>query len=282
MSCAHCDDPFYARDPRQLYCSPSCRVMACRKRRTREQWAAKHWLPDPVPEPMPWRFHEVPVAIVAHPSRLVQASIMGEQIFAEAIVVDDKHYGCEVNHLRAWEWLAGGNCPWSVVIEDDAVPIDRFRHQLHAVLQAAPTPIVSLYLGRQRPPHWQHRIAEAIGRAKLTDACFLEATALLHGVGYAIRSALLPDLLAELPSRITDTPIDEAITAWARERDHLISYTWPSLLDHRDGPSLAAHHDGQPRRTGRTAWYADGREHWTPTLGEIAEPERVAQREEVG
>jgi hypothetical protein len=91
-------------------------------------------------------------------------------------------------------------------------------------------------------------------------------------VGYAIRTALLPDLLGDLPHRIRTAPIDEAISAWAQERDYGISYTWPSLVDHRDEPSLVRHLDGQPRRTGRVAWYADCREGWHPTLGEITPP----------
>lgn len=282
MSCPQCDNPFYARDSRQIYCSASCRVQACRSRNevaTLGSWKSRQWLPDPIPAPPSWPHHEIPVVIVAHPRRMERVNGIADEIFTEAVVVDDNHYGCEINHLRALEWLAAGNCPWSVVLEDDALPIARFRYQLHAALAVAPTPIVGLYLGRMRPPHWQYRIAEAIGRARLDDVCFLRASALLHGVGYAIRTALIPDLLSVLPARIHQIPIDEAITAWAAERGHAISYTWPSLLDHRDEPSLISHRDGQPRRRGRVAWYADGRKSWQRTWGEIADPELIRHEE---
>lgn len=288
MSCPQCDKPFYARDKRQIYCCASCRVMAHRKR-TRVSsnpedllWKGSEWYPDPAPAPMPWRFHEVPVVIVAHPDRKPRLDELVLKTNAEAVALDDHKYGCEINHLRAWEWLSGGNCPWSVVLEDDAVPVERFRFQLHAALKVAPTPIVSLYLGRTRPPHWQESVSQAVGRTKLQDACFLTAPALLHGVGYAIRTSLIPDLLAEVPSLIDEMPIDEAITVWAKQRDHGISYTWPSLVDHRDEPSLVNHHDGQPRRSGRVAWCADWREKWEPTLGEITKPRNYLRVLEAG
>ena len=281
MSCPTCEQPFHARDVRQVYCSASCRVMACqrRKRTERDQWQAKHWLPDPLPAAPPWPAREVPVAIVAHPSRTAHLDALVQQTTAEAVILDDRNYGCEVNHLRAWEWLGGGNCGWSVVIEDDALPVAKFRYQLHAALGVARTPIVSLYLGKQRPPHWQTSVARAIGAAQLHDVCFFRATALLHAVGYAIRTALIPDLLGDLPARVKTTPIDEAITAWARDRGHPISYTWPSLVDHRDETPLVDHPDRQGRTKGRTAWCADWRQDWKPTLGDIAEP---ARRREAG
>ena len=262
--------------------------MAHRKRAQRIQsvsiplWRGQDWEPDLAPAPMPWRFHEVPVAVVAHPDRSQHLDELALSVTAEAVVIDDNKYGCEINHLRAWDWLSGGNCPWSVVIEDDALPVERFRHQLHAALKVAPTPIVSLYLGRTRTPHWQQSVSQAIGRTQLQDACFLAAPALLHGVGYAIRTALIPDLLFSLPCMVKDLPIDEAITTWAKRRNHAISYTWPSLVDHRDEPSLVNHRDGQPRRSGRKAWHADWREKWEPTLGEIAQPEPLTHRKETG
>lgn len=278
MSCEYCQEPFSASDPRQIYCNAACRLATYRIRRREnealERALAKpgEWTPSPLPKPPPWRFHEVPVAIVAHPRRDSRPDGLALLTNAEAVVVDDQDYGCEINHLRAWEWLGGGDCPWSVVIEDDAVPVQRFRYQLHAALRVAPTPIVSLYLGRTRPPHWQASIAQAVGATKLADACFLTASALLHAVGYAVRTNLIPSLLEEVPEIARTHPIDEAITEWARRHQYRISYTWPSLVDHKDGPSLVSHKDGHPRRSGRVAWCADWRQDWSSTSAGIADP----------
>ena len=241
------------------------------------------WRPKPLPAPMPWKYHEVPVAIVTHSTRYQWATEMALETGAEAICLDNTDLGCEVNHLRAWEWLGGGSCPWSVVLEDDALPIPKFRLQLHSALQVAPTPIVGLYLGQSRPPHWQPSIARAIAQTREADACFLRSRDLLHGVGYAIRTDLIPDLLDYVPHLIrANIPIDEAISAWARDRALGISHTWPSLVDHRDEKTLITHHDGQPRTEPRKAWCADWRERWEPTLGEIALPECLTHREETG
>ena len=241
------------------------------------------WRPKPLPAPMPWKYHEVPVAIVTHPTRYQWATEMTLETGAEAICLDNISLGCEVNHLRAWEWLGGGSCPWSVVLEDDALPVPKFRLQLHSMLQVAPTPIVGLYLGQSRPPHWQPSIARAIAQTREADACFLRSRDLLHGVGYAIRTDLIPDLLEHVPHLIrANIPIDEAISIWARDRALGISHTWPSLVDHRDEVTLISHRDGQPRTEPRKAWHADWRERWEPTLGEIALPECLTHREETG
>jgi len=241
------------------------------------------WRPGPLPTPMPWKYHEVPVAIVTHSKRYHWATEMALETGAEAVCLDNTDLGCEVNHLRAWEWLGGGSCPWSVVLEDDALPVPKFRLQLHSMLQVAPTPIVGLYLGQSRPPHWQPSVARAIAQTREVDACFLRSRDLLHGVGYAIRTSLIPDLLNYVPNLIrSNIPIDEAISAWARSRALGISHTWPSLVDHRDEKTLITHHDGQPRTEPRKAWCADWRERWEPTLGEIALPECLTHREETG
>jgi hypothetical protein len=54
-------------------------------------------------------------------------------------------------------------------------------------------------------------------------------------------------------------PYDERLGAWYRSRAVDVEYTWPSLVDHGDGPSLVEHHDRQPRSSGRVAW-----RHGTP------------------
>ena len=259
------------------YCRSACRAKAYRDRHPSTPPVI---YPDLYEPPMPWRNHEVPIAVVAHPQRQAQAEALAEEVYAEALLMDiaDRPYGHFVNHLRAWSWLAGGNCPWSMVIEDDAVPlavarrgVESFRWQLHSALRVARTPVVSLYLGRSRPPLWQSSIARAVGQTHLRDACFLTSSHLLHGVGYAIRTDLIPDMLRSIAPLQHTLAIDEAVSLWARAREHRVSYTWPSLLDHRDGPPVIADRPGD-RSLPRRAWRVDSRRNWEPTAWPIPMP----------
>lgn len=201
------------------------------------------------------------VAIVAHTDRAHSASRLARQVEADAIWWDDGTLGCERNHHRAWEWHRHNTTSdWAVVLEDDAEPVDRFTEQLHAALACAPTGIVSLYLGTSRPPAWQPRVRAATTMATQLDATWITAPQLLHAVGVAIRTELLPDLCAWLPA--TKCAVDQAIATWAVTHNRLVAYTWPSLVDHADTDTIAQHHDGSPRTEPRKAWATGTRDTW--------------------
>ena len=222
-ACLVCGGPIALSAPKaRRYCRSVCRSKAYRER---GPVAPPVTYPDLYEAPMPWAPHEVPIAVVAHPQRQEQAEALAEEVFAEILLMDDtvRPYGPFVNHLRAWSWLSGGNCPWSMVIEDDAVPLavsprgtQSFRWQLHAALRAARTPVVSFYLGRSRPPLWQSSIARTVGKTYFRDACFFTSSHLLHGVGYAIRTDLIPDMLQSVAPLQHTLAIDEAVSLWAR------------------------------------------------------------------
>ncbi len=199
------------------------------------------------------------IGIVAHTSRAAAAKKLAAATNADYLSVDDGTLGAEGNHRATQTHLAGIPTTWTVILEDDAQPIDGFRHHLEQALLMAPSPIVSLYLGRQRPPHWQKRIAAAVAEANTTSASWIISGHLLHAVGYAIRTHLLPSLLAHHSPR----PVDEHITSWAKQYGHTVAYTVGSLVDHADWPTIVAHRDRQPRRPGRTAWQLGGRNEWT-------------------
>lgn len=147
-----------------------------------------------------------------------------------------------------------------MIVEDDAIPVVGFRDQLTDALTVAPAPIVSLYLGRLRPPWAQPAVLAATEAATAENADWIISTHLLHAVGYAIKTELLASLL-HYP---TPLPVDQHITRWAQAFGHTIAYTWPSLLDHRDDPTLFDHPDGHPRTAGRIAWKTSPHPTWTP------------------
>lgn len=178
---------------------------------------------------------------------------------ADYVSTDDGTLGCDENHDAVLTHLAGLPSTWSVVLEDDALPVQGFREQLTQALTLAPTPIVSLYLGRQRPPWAQAGIQTAIEAAEVERADWIISSHLLHAVGYAIRTDLIPALL-HYP---TPLPIDQHVSRWAQSQGHLIGYCWPSLVDHCDQPTLFDHPDGQAREPGRIAWNTSPHESWS-------------------
>lgn len=224
----------------------------------------------------------IPIGIVAHHSRHERATRMAELVDAEMIAVDEGGVGAGRNHEHCYEWLAESTAPWVVLLEDDAMPVKDFRRQLHAVLRAAPeTGLLSLYLGRTRPPHWQLSIAQVIAR----DEHFLMATELLHHVAVAIRPTLIPVMLRyirqETPYGDGRMPIDEAIGRWARAASMPIAYCHPSIVDHdaRLGTLIQRHlsqhktDDGhRPAHETRKAWVFGVRDSWETTTATIPDP----------
>lgn len=200
-----------------------------------------------------------PIAIVAHTDRREMAEQLAATTAAQ-VFYDDGTLGCKANHLRAWQHHADNpSGDFSVVLEDDAQPVTGFLSQLDRALEVAPTPIVSLYLGTGAPlAGWQHAIKQTIQAIHQTRAAWITSTHLLHCVGVAIRTEHLTSLVEWLPQ--IPLPIDEAITHWANHTiNHPtpISYTWPSLTNHADTPSLV-----RPRTTPRRAWRTATRQAW--------------------
>ena len=203
------------------------------------------------------------IGVVGHHQRAPQAQRLADTVAAAHIAIDDGTLGAGPNHQRVWDWLAAHHhdTPWCLVLEDDAVPVAGFTHQLIHALAAAPSGVVSLYLGAGYPRHWQPRIQTALH----TDAHWLLAEHLFHAVAVAVRTELLPVRLD------TRHPADEAISRWARAHRHRVSYTLPSLVDHADGPTLIPHHhDRTPRHRPRRAWRTGTRDHWTTKAAHLA------------
>ena len=220
--------------------------------------------------------------IVGHYDRRHQAWNLFEQVNAIRMFMDDGRLGAGPNHLNAWQWLSTHNLrEWSVVLEDDALPVPGFEDQVRRALAQAPTPVVSLYLGRSRPPHWQDSIARVI--ADPADPCWLMSDHLLHHVGVAVKTRVLPEMVDSVHRILNKYPIDEAIGRWAHLKRVPIAYTNPSLVDHRwDQLSVIKWraHNGEEdlverevdTKNPRKAWRVGGRTNWESSRLEIPNP----------
>lgn len=193
----------------------------------------------------------VATAVVAHSGRAAHAYDLAATLGA-SIAMDDGTIGPGHNHLRAWTLTRHGD--WALVIEDDAILATNFTGHLHRLLPTAPTPIVSLYLGTNYPPHLYPAALEADEAARHAGEDWATLPTMNHAVAIAIRGNLVDDMIRTVaPAVALDVPIDRAIGDWAAHRDTQISYTCPSLVDHRDEPTLIAHPDGHARSKPRKA-----------------------------
>lgn len=193
----------------------------------------------------------IPIAIVAHPQRKEMAEELADLIGAETICWDMTGIGAAENHLQAWKWLADSGAEFGCVLEDDIIPCEDFHRNLEEALNVSPLPILSLYLGRGRPPQYQERVARVIAQ----DVSFITAQFLMSAQGYVMQTDLFCD--REIVGRIArnrDQQIDQAISSWASwmSFDHMVAYCRHSIVDHRDGPTLVEDHGDGCGRNGLT------------------------------
>lgn len=237
---------------------------------------------------------KVAIAIVAHKDRAKQVDRLVDWVDPDYVSWDDGTLGPAENHLRAWENLAEEDAEVCLVLEDDAVPVANFRSELSRVLAVAPTDLVSLYLGKGRPPHWQPTLAKVFGSLdrrlypNAPDPSWLIADEVLHGVALAMKPSLIADMLPVVrrstqPRRRHRLPVDEAIGAWARSAGIRVSYSLPSIVQHGDLPTLITEHTtGHSGDTGirdqpRRAWAMGTRRRWDGTSVEAPAPAPVTR-----
>ena len=157
-------------------------------------------------------------------------------------IIDDQDRGSLFNHRRALE-AAYRIDDRVVIMEDDAIPVVGFGQEAADWLEAYPNDLISFYLGTSRPVQWQHRVDMALAD---TDGHCITLPNLIHGVCYSVP----PHKLSRVIQRLRDGPADEAVgRAWAGQ----VVYPVESLVEHRDGPPVERHNDGEKRAERRVA-----------------------------
>ena len=177
---------------------------------------------------------------MAHIDRATDAQHLANLLDA-SVSLDDGTLGENANGDRAWSMFNPADA-WHIVLQDDAVPIDNFRTHAAAALAVAPPTAVSFYVGTGRP--LQGLVGKAIAAADASRHAWLSFHGMLWGVGVAMPTADIPAFLEYAAgSRL---PYDERIGEFWRLRGVHVRYTWPSLVDHADGPTLLHHPWGAP------------------------------------
>ena len=129
---------------------------------------------------------------------------------------------------------------WHVVVQDDALVSDRFLEGLAEALAHVPFGvIVSGYCGTMRPN--QRMVQTAIGRAEKHGSSWVTMQALNWGVAWAAPVVTIPDMLAWCDGQVGLTYDTRTGRYYRDVLGWGCWYTWPSLVDHRQGPSIAGH-----------------------------------------
>lgn len=204
---------------------------------------------------------QVAYGVCAHPARMTEARRLLESlpVGRRVISLDPGHKGELRNHDDTWqatyEVAMEEGLDWCVVLEDDAEPIWRFAEYLPSVLANVPSEgIVSLYTGTGRPPQYQTIIESACDMAQHNGASWLKSRyhKVLWGVALAMPTGWVPGMLEYVQD--DKSPYDFRLGHYAQGARVPVYYTYPSMVDHADGPTLIQHQDGQPRTEPRRAW----------------------------
>lgn len=193
------------------------------------------------------------IGVVAHPKREKWVCELDEQKIPDYVSWDQDGAGAGMNHLRTLRamrqrWQTG----WLVVLEDDCQPVPGLREQLDMALDAAPSPIVSLYCGTGYPAQYQRAFSDTINDCP--DVPWLMHKQLRHAVGYALHTeitrAAMPFIEKCIMGRFAP---DDAISGFALGNGIMVAYTNPSLVDHRDVDTVidVRMHLGHPQAPGR-------------------------------
>jgi hypothetical protein len=196
---------------------------------------------------------EISLAIMAHPSRRVQAETLLDQL---------KQYAfCDISII--WdelniEWDTGtralrygvGKGQWHVVIQDDALLTPFFYDNIVGAINTVPVrTLISLYTGTARP--YGTRVKEAVDKARY--ATWLRYMLLLWGVGIVIPSDHIEPMLEFVAGRTEN--YDTRIGIFYQRNRLPVYYTMPSLVNHDDDISSLLGHgvNSAPRVAHRLA-----------------------------
>jgi hypothetical protein len=136
-----------------------------------------------------------------------------------------------------------------LVLQDDAVIPRDLAGGIEQALQHVPegSPLC-LYCGRNQPYRDTiQRLVEAAG----PGTSWLTMSQLHWGVGIVMPVEHIPEMVAWCDHRSEIPNYDRRISRWCQHRGLTVYYPWPSLVDHRNSPSLVPGRGSAGRRAHR-------------------------------
>ncbi len=178
---------------------------------------------------------DIGLGVMTHHSRAEMYEKLRSTVYPIISAVDYDDDGENATGDVVWRELGKRDTVWSIVLQDDAQPVDNFRHHAALALSEAPTDLVSFYVGTMRP--YRGLVEHAVARAREQDAHWLLDGTLHWGVGVAMKTRDIPGFLAWAVHH-PHVPYDQRIGMYFRKAKVPTSYVWPSLVDHADTESL--------------------------------------------
>lgn len=177
----------------------------------------------------------VSAAIMAHPKRAgFVAELEGRLDREAALVWDDgsnSRWGTGRRALLSYDPEATHH----LVVQDDAVvPRDLVAGLEQAIAHTSGDVPVCLYVGRVRP--YRQLVDQYVARAG-SGASWLVMDQLCWGVAIAFPTKIIEDMVAWC-DRQTIPNYDTRMSRWLEGEGIATWYPWPSLVDHRESPSL--------------------------------------------
>jgi hypothetical protein len=211
------------------------------------------------------------IGVVAHTARQQQAEQLADTVAAEYLSIDDGTLGCNGNHRHVWAHGSPNTTTdeWSIVLEDDAIPVPNFvRTSTPSTRCRTRACRVASTSAATTSPNidWERRKQDAITHADRLDAHFITSNHLLHAVAIACTNRRTShSMLAHINMTTRRVlPIDEAITHWMQNfRPRRRPTPGHHLVNHADQPTLFRHPDKMDRPPGRIAYRTGQRNHWT-------------------
>lgn len=210
--------------------------------------------------------------IMAHRRRQAEAEELQASLDRHVDIVYDVNPEPSADPKQRWAngrkcWEAHDpDADWHMVIQDDAIAAPDLLAGLEKALDVLGTDgLMSAYTGTGRPN--QRHIKRALLHAEDKGHSWITTRSLSWGVAIIAPVHTIPGMLnwCSIPQRATRWTYDMSIGRYYRDvLGWRTWYTFPSLVDHRDGASLVGH-EGMQRRAHRMETESALLVDWTRT-----------------